>query len=65
MRITLFSFACKVQPEEKVTLITDEACKEIAASLVAESNARGCQHHDLVLRRTGTAAAGWICRKWF
>ena len=43
-------FVClQVQPEEKVTLITDEACKEIAASLVAELNARGCQHHDFVL----------------
>jgi aminopeptidase len=43
-------FIClKVQPKEKVTLILDEACKEIAASLVAELNACGCQHHDFVL----------------
>jgi aminopeptidase len=43
-------FVClQVQPEEKVTLITDEACQEIAASLVAELNARGCRHHDFVL----------------
>jgi len=43
-------FVClKVQPEEKVTLITDEACKEIAASLVAELNSRGCRHQDFVL----------------
>ncbi len=43
-------FVClQVQPEEKVTLITDEACKEIAASLAAELNARGCRHKDFVL----------------
>jgi aminopeptidase len=43
-------FVClKVQPEEKVTLITDEACKEIAASLAAQLNARGCRHTDFVL----------------
>ena len=43
-------FVClQVQPEEKVTLITDEACQEIAASLVAELNARGCPHRDFVL----------------
>ncbi len=43
-------FVClQVQPEEKVTLITDLACEEIAASLVAELNARGCQHRNFVL----------------
>jgi aminopeptidase len=43
-------FVClRVQPEEKVTLITDEACKEIAASLLAELNACGCQHRNFVL----------------
>jgi aminopeptidase len=43
-------FVClQVRPEEKVTLITDEACKEIAASLVAELNARGCSHRNFVL----------------
>lgn len=43
-------FVClQVQPEEKVTLITDLACKEIAASLVSELNARGCQHRNFVL----------------
>jgi aminopeptidase len=36
-------FVClRVRPEEKVTLITDQACKEIAASLIAELNACGC-----------------------
>jgi leucyl aminopeptidase (aminopeptidase T) len=43
-------FVClRVQPEEKVTLITDEACKEIAASLVSELNARGCRHRNFIL----------------
>ncbi len=43
-------FVClRVQPEEKVTLITDEACKEIAASLVAELTARGCRHRNFIL----------------
>ena len=43
-------FVClQVQPEEKVTLITDEACQEIAASLVSELNARGCRHRNFVL----------------
>jgi len=43
-------FVClQVQPEEKVTLITDEACQEIAASLVSELNARGCKHRNFVL----------------
>ena len=43
-------FVClQVQPEEKVTLITDEACQEIAASLVSELNARGCEHRNFVL----------------
>jgi len=43
-------FVClKVQPEEKVTLITDKACMEIAASLAAELDARGCRHQDFIL----------------
>ncbi len=43
-------FVClRVQPDEKVTLITDNACKEIAASLAAELNARGCRHQNFVL----------------
>jgi aminopeptidase len=43
-------FVClRVRPEEKVTLITDQACKEIAASLIAELNACGCRHRDFVL----------------
>jgi aminopeptidase len=43
-------FVClRVQRAEKVTLITDEACKEIAASLVAELNTCGCRHRHFVL----------------
>jgi leucyl aminopeptidase (aminopeptidase T) len=43
-------FVClKVQPDEKVTLITDEACKEIASSLVAELKKCGCRHQSFLL----------------
>lgn len=43
-------FVClRIQPNEKVTLITDEACKEIAASLVAELDACGCPYRTFVL----------------
>lgn len=39
----------KVQPFEKVTLITDRASEEIAASLVAELNDNGCQYRSFIL----------------
>ncbi len=39
----------RVQPWEKVTLITDEECIEIAASLVSELNAAGVRHGDFIL----------------
>lgn len=43
-------FVClKVQPYEKVTLITDCACTEIAASLVSELNECGCVYKSFVL----------------
>lgn len=43
-------FVClKVQPSEKVTLITDKACEEIAASLVSQLTAVGCSFHTFVL----------------
>ena len=43
-------FVClKVQPDEKVTLITDVACKEIAASLLAELNECGCRLNTFIL----------------
>jgi len=39
----------KVQPSEKVTVITDRACEEIAASLIAELNKSGCAYKRFVL----------------
>ncbi len=43
-------FVClKVQPFEKVTLITDRACEEIAASLASELNQSGCTYNSFVL----------------
>jgi aminopeptidase len=43
-------FVClRIQPSEKVTLITDRACEEIAASLIAELDACGCRYRAFVL----------------
>lgn len=43
-------FVClNVQPTEKVTLITDRACEEIAASLAAELDECGCSYKSFVL----------------
>jgi leucyl aminopeptidase (aminopeptidase T) len=43
-------FVClRVEPAEKVTLITDEASLEIAASLAAELNVCGCKHTAFIL----------------
>ncbi len=43
-------FVClKVQPSEKVTLITDVACQEIAASLAAELEKSGCRYSSFLL----------------
>lgn len=43
-------FVClKVQPSEKVTLITDHASEEIAASLVSQLKASGCSFSTFVL----------------
>src|SRR5271154_1457218 len=39
----------RIQPTEKVTLITDEACIQIAASLAAELDRIGCDWHAYVL----------------
>ena len=39
----------KVQPWEKVTLITDHACQEIAASLISELELCGCPYRAFVL----------------
>jgi len=43
-------FVClRIQPSEKVTLITDRACEEIAASIVSELNRCGCTYRTFVL----------------
>ncbi len=43
-------FVClKIQPVEKVTLITDRACEEIAASLVSELKTCGCAYQTFLL----------------
>src|SRR3954462_3238453 len=39
----------RVQPSERVTVITDRACEEIAARLVAELEKTGCDYHAFVL----------------
>lgn len=39
----------KIQPDEKVTLITDEACQEIAASLVTELEDLGVRYTPFLL----------------
>lgn len=41
----------RVQPEEKVTLITDEKCLPIAASIAAELEAVGCTWNGFVLEQ--------------
>ena len=43
-------FVClRVQPGEKVTVITDEATKEIAASMVQELEKAGATHREFIL----------------
>ncbi|MBM3725839.1 MAG: aminopeptidase [Acidobacteria bacterium] len=39
----------RITPEEKVTVITDQACREIAASIVHELDQVGAPHADFVL----------------
>jgi aminopeptidase len=39
----------RIQPEEKVTLITDRACLEIASSIAAEIDRLGCPYNTFVL----------------
>ncbi len=39
----------RIQPSEKVTVITDEACVEIAASIAAELDRNGCQWNSFCL----------------
>lgn len=43
-------FVClNIQPHEKVTVITDWACEEIAASLISELDDCGCSYRTFVL----------------
>jgi aminopeptidase len=39
----------QIKPFERVTVITDHACEEIAASLVAELAEVGCEYHTFLL----------------
>jgi aminopeptidase len=39
----------RIQPQEKVTLITDQACLEIAASIAAELDTSGARYNTFVL----------------
>jgi aminopeptidase len=39
----------RIQPDEKVTLITDDACLQVAASIAAELDAIGCEWNAFVL----------------
>src|ERR1700744_1318866 len=39
----------RIQPDEKVTLITDERCRTIAASIAAELDRIGCTRPAFVL----------------
>src|SRR4051812_22638399 len=47
--VNAINVCLRVEPSEKVTIITDEACLEIAASLVAELDRLGAPHNDFVL----------------
>jgi aminopeptidase len=44
----------RIQPSEKVTVITDDACREIAASLVREIEQLGAPYHAFVLEEITT-----------
>jgi aminopeptidase len=44
----------RIQPSEKVTVITDDACREIAASLVREIEQVGAPYHAFVLEEITT-----------
>ncbi len=56
-RATRFEVCLRIQPHEKVTVITDRACLEIAASLVHELEAVGAPYRAFVLEDAGAAAA--------
>src|ERR1700686_950309 len=44
----------RIQPSEKVTVIADDACREIAASLVREVEQVGGRYHAFVLEEITT-----------
>jgi aminopeptidase len=44
----------RIQPDEKVTVITDQACLEIAASIAAELDKLGAPYRTFVLEELGT-----------
>jgi aminopeptidase len=47
--------AClKVQPTEKVTLITDDSCLQVAASIAAELERTGCRWNSFILEAEGS-----------
>jgi aminopeptidase len=47
--------AClRIEASEKVTLITDDACLQIAASIVAELESVGCEWNAFILEAVGT-----------
>ena len=51
----------RIQPSEKVTLITDDATREIAASLVHELENLGCPYKAWILEELAPGRWG-ICR---
>jgi aminopeptidase len=53
----------RVQPGEKVAVITDEACKEIAASMVRELEAVGALYHAWVLEDLAPRPLGDLPRE--
>jgi aminopeptidase len=53
----------RVQPGEKVAVITDEACKEIAASMVRELEAVGAPYHAWVLEDLAPRPLGDLPRE--
>ena len=53
----------RVQPGEKVTVITDEATKEIAASMVRELETVGAPHHAWVLEDLAPRPLGDLPRE--
>jgi hypothetical protein len=47
----------RIDPTEKVTLITDRATEQIAASIGEQLAARGCEWNAFLARRPGASAA--------